>query len=831
MSDRRLLTIEMDATSADRGGVFALDPADATSVAIPAIRMVDALPTKGTIKGETVALESDNSLYTWRGGAWTRLVGVGGTNCPVGAITTWPTVTPPPGWLICDGNPFDPLVYPELARVLGKNTTPDLTDEFLRGARNAQDVGVKAAWSTAFKNAMKTTQGGGHNHGGNTQQSAAQTATTTMIGSHHQHWYTDPRIGSTTEGVSAGGGSGRAHPKADGGKTWTNNADTGDNGAHTHTVVLPAHAHGLNDQPDHEHALRGGDAETAPKHTRYYFIICASSSAGVSALQHTFLQAPVADAAALPMNGNTNGDVRITLDNTHMHVWHDGAQPGTGTWNDIGPTNGLTIPSIAGLTDDRDLVFNHTTGAIEWRPLAHELPIPAQATAGWLPRVNAAGTAYELFQGLMWRLPAATATALPKTGNTLGQAAVTLDDGHVHIWQAGAGVPDPGSLARVNIVNVGGGVYTVEFVVEGNIPLTAGVQVTVDLEFTPGGVYHAIAQGNIGQSADQLAASWAAIAALSVNRADFTVAGNIVTITQHTGQVLSGVTLASVTGAGWFDPTTPGWHDVTAAGAIPVATHTVLGGVKAGLRPAGQFVSDIGGDGTLLYSKIQDADYQNKGAARFATAQETAQGAVQLAVDPLNLQQELAAWANAYDAKSAADFATLATGLTQDMQAADAHLSAQIAQTVAHIENQINAVTGALVFKGLVDVTTAAPPAHPKDGWVVINLVAGQPAAAWNMPPGPDVGEGQQVIFENGAWIPLTGTAIPMASTTAAGIVRLATDAEATAGALKTVAVTPGHLPHWTGAATTPVKFWRGDAAAYAAIATPDPDTIYVVTP
>ena len=82
-STKKLVLIETDSTNTERGKLFALDPKDATGIALPSIRMVSALPSKGLVKGETVALEPDMSLYTWRGNTWTRLMGEGSSNCPV----------------------------------------------------------------------------------------------------------------------------------------------------------------------------------------------------------------------------------------------------------------------------------------------------------------------------------------------------------------------------------------------------------------------------------------------------------------------------------------------------------------------------------------------------------------------------------------------------------------------------------------------------------------------------------------------------------------------------------------------------------------------------
>lgn len=45
----------------------------------------------------------------------------------------WPAVSPPPNYLVCDGQTFDELVYTSLFAVLGVNTVPDLRGAFIRG--------------------------------------------------------------------------------------------------------------------------------------------------------------------------------------------------------------------------------------------------------------------------------------------------------------------------------------------------------------------------------------------------------------------------------------------------------------------------------------------------------------------------------------------------------------------------------------------------------------------------------------------------------------------------------------------------------------------------
>ncbi|HDD9446312.1 TPA: phage tail protein [Escherichia coli] len=52
---------------------------------------------------------------------------------PVGFPLPWPQVTPPEGWLKCNGATFDIAKYPKLAKVYSTGKLPDLRGEFLRG--------------------------------------------------------------------------------------------------------------------------------------------------------------------------------------------------------------------------------------------------------------------------------------------------------------------------------------------------------------------------------------------------------------------------------------------------------------------------------------------------------------------------------------------------------------------------------------------------------------------------------------------------------------------------------------------------------------------------
>jgi len=45
----------------------------------------------------------------------------------------WHSLNLPPNYLFCDGSVYNTLIYARLFQVLGTNTTPNLTNRFVRG--------------------------------------------------------------------------------------------------------------------------------------------------------------------------------------------------------------------------------------------------------------------------------------------------------------------------------------------------------------------------------------------------------------------------------------------------------------------------------------------------------------------------------------------------------------------------------------------------------------------------------------------------------------------------------------------------------------------------
>ncbi|MDE9543424.1 tail fiber protein [Xenorhabdus bovienii] len=61
-------------------------------------------------------------------------------NIPVGIPLPWPQETPPPGYLICNGESFDKAKCPQLALAYPSGVLPDLRGEFIRGLDAGRNV-------------------------------------------------------------------------------------------------------------------------------------------------------------------------------------------------------------------------------------------------------------------------------------------------------------------------------------------------------------------------------------------------------------------------------------------------------------------------------------------------------------------------------------------------------------------------------------------------------------------------------------------------------------------------------------------------------------------
>ncbi|MDA5488489.1 phage tail protein [Yersinia kristensenii] len=116
-------------------------------------RFVDNLGLRDTVNKAAGALQkSQNGADIPNKPLFTRNIGVYNKaesdarylrvpdNLPVGIPLPWPLATPPTGWIICNGQPFDKARCPQLAKAYPNGVLPDLRGVFIRGWDNGRNL-------------------------------------------------------------------------------------------------------------------------------------------------------------------------------------------------------------------------------------------------------------------------------------------------------------------------------------------------------------------------------------------------------------------------------------------------------------------------------------------------------------------------------------------------------------------------------------------------------------------------------------------------------------------------------------------------------------------
>ena len=119
-----------------------------------------------------------------------------GSALPVGVPVPWPSVTPPTGWLKCNGAAFSAEEYPELAKVYPTNKLPDLRGEFIRGWDDGRGIDSGRTLLSAQDGSIEAH---GHDYNGaNYTSSGPSWANTTDAGHRAYSGFTSSYGGSET---------------------------------------------------------------------------------------------------------------------------------------------------------------------------------------------------------------------------------------------------------------------------------------------------------------------------------------------------------------------------------------------------------------------------------------------------------------------------------------------------------------------------------------------------------------------------------------------------------------------------------------------------------
>ena len=175
--------------------------------------------------------ESAGYIYYSAGGSGAPTTPAADTSF-VGMIAAFSTTPPTDTWVVCNGQTISAGTYPELVEFLAgaaaaSAVMPNYQGYFLRGA-NTGASGVDPGRTVG------STQGDenkSHNHAGTTANSPAVSSSTSTDGA-HTHSLQAYESGSNQGNLVEWGGSGTLNTLA-----------SSSNGAHFHTVTLPAHNH------------------------------------------------------------------------------------------------------------------------------------------------------------------------------------------------------------------------------------------------------------------------------------------------------------------------------------------------------------------------------------------------------------------------------------------------------------------------------------------------------------------------------------------------------------------------------------------------------------
>lgn len=236
---------------------------------------VDALP-EGAVIGNAYDMYS------------TMLPPPAGETLPVGVPLPWPTDTPPSGYIVMQGQPFDKAAYPKLAAAYPSGVLPDMRGQTIKGKpATGRDVlsteadGVKSHTHTAstasvdlgskttssFDYGTKTTSSfdygtktsnntGAHTHGisgtansaGGHQHQSSGPYANSNDGDLFPNGYTQVS-GTNKPVVTRQGGQGLARllgkTSSDGAHTHSLSGSAASAGAHAHTVGIGAHTHSV----------------------------------------------------------------------------------------------------------------------------------------------------------------------------------------------------------------------------------------------------------------------------------------------------------------------------------------------------------------------------------------------------------------------------------------------------------------------------------------------------------------------------------------------------------------------------------------------------------
>ncbi|EHK5869548.1 tail fiber protein [Salmonella enterica] len=186
---------------------------------------------------------------------------IAGVNIPVGVALSWPTDTPPAGWVIMQGQAFDTSRYPKLAIAYPNGVIPDMRGWMIKG-KPASGRAVLSPEEDGIKSHSHTARAQDTDLGTKTTSSFDYGTKSTNTTGNHTH-----QFGGY---INSYWGDSNHTSFQPGNGAWTQAA-----GDHAHTVYIGGHEHTMYIGP-HGHVVivdADGNAETTVKNIAFNYIV------------------------------------------------------------------------------------------------------------------------------------------------------------------------------------------------------------------------------------------------------------------------------------------------------------------------------------------------------------------------------------------------------------------------------------------------------------------------------------------------------------------------------------------------------------------------------
>lgn len=242
-----------------------------------------------------------------------------GETLPVGVPLPWPTDTPPSGYIVMQGQPFDKAAYPKLAAVYPTGVLPDMRGQTIKG-KPASGRDVLSTEADGVKSHTHTASTASVDLGSKTTSSFDYGTKTTS--SFDYGTKTSNNTGAHTHGISGTANSAGAHQhRSSGPYANFNNGDLFPNGytqvSVTNVPVVPREGGAgmirisgkTSSDGAHTHSL-SGSAASAGAHAHTVGIGAHTHSVGIGAHSHTVALGSHSHGVTVNATGNTENTVK-----------------------------------------------------------------------------------------------------------------------------------------------------------------------------------------------------------------------------------------------------------------------------------------------------------------------------------------------------------------------------------------------------------------------------------------------------------------------------------------------------------------------------------------